>query len=57
VFTAAKRLAAAYAPYRPRGHRMLTDLAHPQLIGYRRPPFWQNWWEFVDVVQGENRPK
>ncbi|WP_428503711.1 ABC transporter substrate-binding protein [Roseateles sp.] len=49
VFAEAKRVAAAYAPYRARGHRLLTDLAQPRLIGYRRPPFWLNWWEYVDI--------
>jgi len=49
VFAEAKRVAAAYAPYRARGHRLLTDLAQPWLIGYRRPPFWLNWWEYVDI--------
>ena len=49
LFTELKRLGAAYAPYRPRGHRIITDLAHGQLIGYRRPQFWLNFWEYVDI--------
>ncbi len=49
LFTELKRLGAAYAPYRPRGHRIITDLAHAQLIGYRRPQFWLNFWEYVDI--------
>lgn len=49
LFTELKRLGAAYAPYRPRGHRIITDLAHAQLLGYRRPQFWLNFWEYVDI--------
>ncbi|MBT9493580.1 MAG: bicyclomycin resistance protein [Paucibacter sp.] len=49
LFTELKRLGAAYAPYRPRGHRIITDLAHAQLRGYRRPLFWLNFWEYVDI--------
>ena len=49
LFTEVKRLATAYMPYKFHGHRMITDLAQPQLIGYRRPIFWQNWWEYVDI--------
>ena len=50
VFLQTKRLAAAYLPYKYRGHRFLTDIAQPQLIGYRRSLFWQNWWEYVDIA-------
>ena len=50
VFLQTKRIATAYMPYKYRGHRFLTDLAQPQLKGYRRPLFWQNWWEYVDIV-------
>jgi hypothetical protein len=28
---------------------MVTDMAHPQLVGYRRPLFWQDWWHVVDI--------
>ncbi|MFY7867645.1 ABC transporter substrate-binding protein [Roseateles sp.] len=49
LFTELKRLGAAYAPYRPRGHRIITDLTQPHLIGYRRPQFWLSFWEYVDI--------
>ena len=39
----------AYAPYRYHVHRMVTDLMHRQVVGYRRPPFWLNWWSTVDI--------
>jgi ABC-type transport system substrate-binding protein len=49
IFDETKRYATAYMPYKYRGHRFLTDIAQPQLIGYRRPQFWLNWWEYVDI--------
>ena len=48
-FTEAKRLATAYMPYKIHGHRIVTDLIAPQLQGYRRPAFGNNWWQYVDV--------
>ena len=48
-FDEAKRLAVAYMPYKPKVHRIHTDLAHPWVIGYRRPLFWQDWWHLVDI--------
>jgi ABC-type transport system substrate-binding protein len=53
LFLQAKRQAVAYAPYKFQMHRILTDLWHPQLVGFRRPVFWQNWWEYVDITAPE----
>jgi ABC-type transport system substrate-binding protein len=44
-----RRLTVAYMPCKYRGHRFITDMAHKEVIGYRRPPLWVNWWEYVDV--------
>ncbi|MEP7281056.1 MAG: ABC transporter substrate-binding protein [Rubrivivax sp.] len=49
LFERAKRLAVAYMPYKPILHRVVTDLAQPALIGYRRPLFWTDWWQWVDM--------
>jgi ABC-type transport system substrate-binding protein len=49
LFDAAKRLAVAYAPYKLHVHPIVTDLAHPWLLGYRRPLFWQDFWQYVDI--------
>jgi ABC-type transport system substrate-binding protein len=49
LFLEAKRLGIAYAPYKTLVHRVVTDLAHAPLIGYRRPLFWQDWWHLVDL--------
>jgi ABC-type transport system substrate-binding protein len=49
LFVEAKKLAAAYMPYRATSHRISTDLVHPWVIGYRRPLFWQEWWHLVDI--------
>jgi ABC-type transport system substrate-binding protein len=49
LFAEAKKIIAAYAPYKHGVHRIVTDLAHPWLIGYRRPPYWLHWWQYVDI--------
>jgi ABC-type transport system substrate-binding protein len=49
LFRDANRILIAYAPYKFHVHRITNDLAHPWLVGYRRPPFWQEWWHNVDV--------
>ena len=46
----AQRLGIAYAPYKTIIHRVVTDLARPTLVGYRRALFWQDWWQMVDIV-------
>ncbi|MEJ6001420.1 ABC transporter substrate-binding protein [Paucibacter soli] len=55
IFLQSKRLATAYMPYKYRGHRYLSDLAHAQLIGYRRHPFKLHWWEFVDIDNAQRQ--
>jgi ABC-type transport system substrate-binding protein len=45
----AKRLSLVYAPYKFHVHRYFNDMAHPWVIGYRRPVFWQEYWQFIDI--------
>jgi ABC-type transport system substrate-binding protein len=49
LFLEAKRLCTAYMPYRYIVHRLGTDVLHPWVHGYRRPVFWNNWYQMVDV--------
>jgi ABC-type transport system substrate-binding protein len=56
LFEEAKRILLAYMPYKFGVHRILTDLAHPWVHGYRRPPYWNTWWHYVDV-DNEQRSK
>jgi ABC-type transport system substrate-binding protein len=53
AFDEATRLFVSYAPYRVGVHRILTDLAYPWLSGYRRPTFWLDWWQYVDIDPAE----
>ncbi|GAA0742593.1 ABC transporter substrate-binding protein [Ideonella azotifigens] len=55
LFREAKRIAIAYAPYKCHLHRYVTDMAHPWIIGYRRPDFWQDWWQYVDVDDSKRK--
>lgn len=49
LFEEAQQLAVAYMPYKFKLNRLTTDMVYPQLIGYRRPVFWQEWWHYVDI--------
>ncbi|WP_284618333.1 ABC transporter substrate-binding protein [Aquabacterium humicola] len=49
LFLEAKRLAAAYMPWKYHVHRLEADLWQPWVIGYRRPLFWNEWWHMVDI--------
>ncbi|MBT9492755.1 MAG: bicyclomycin resistance protein, partial [Paucibacter sp.] len=48
-----KRISAAYLPYKQHSHRILSDLAQAWVQGYRRPLFWQDWWQYVDIDESK----
>jgi ABC-type transport system substrate-binding protein len=39
----------AYMPYKFIAHRVLNDLMHPWVSGYKRHPFMREFWKYVDV--------
>src|SRR3989449_9080 len=43
------KLFFAYAPMRPIAHRVVTGLAHPWVIGYRRNPVTREFWKYLDI--------
>ena len=43
------KLLFAYAPLRPVAHRIITGLAQPWLIGYRRNPVKREFWKYLDI--------
>lgn len=45
----ANKLLTAYMPQRYTVHRIATDLTQPWLLGYRRPVFGNQWWQYVDI--------
>ena len=49
LFDQAQKLALAYMPYKFKLNRLSIDMTYPQLIGYRHPVFWQDWWQYVDI--------
>jgi len=49
LFDEARKLSVAYMPYKPHVHRIVTDMAQPWVIGYRRSLFWWDWWQMVDI--------
>jgi ABC-type transport system substrate-binding protein len=49
LFLRAKLLSVAYMPYKIHVHRIVTDMAHPRVVGYRRPVFWNDLWHYIDI--------
>ena len=45
----AATLLVAYMPYKAHAHRLATDLAAPELVGYWRHPFMAENWQFLDL--------
>jgi hypothetical protein len=55
AFLEAKRLTAAWMPYKLRTHPVQVTLLQPGVVGFRRPLFWPNWFEFVDIESASRR--
>ena len=53
LFDEAKRISVAYMPYKVHVHPIVTDLTQPWLVGYRRPLFWQDYWQYVDIDESK----
>jgi len=49
TFREIERFALAYMPYKFTLTRVSLDMTQPQLVGYRRPVFWKDWWQYVDI--------
>ena len=49
AFHEAEKIALAYMPYKFTLNRLSLDMTQPQLIGYRRPVFWLDFWQYVDI--------
>src|SRR5438445_556584 len=43
------KLFFAYAPLKPLAHRIITGLAHPWVVGYRRNPVMREFWKYLDI--------
>jgi ABC-type transport system substrate-binding protein len=51
------RLVVAYAPWKVNTHRVLTDLWHPWVIGFRRQPVQSDmFWKYIDIDNAK-RPR
>lgn len=53
VMQQAAKILVAYMPYKFSTHRILTDMMHPWLIGYRRSAFAREFWKYVDIDQSK----
>ncbi|MBL8324914.1 MAG: bicyclomycin resistance protein [Rubrivivax sp.] len=52
LFAEAVKLAVAYMPYKFQVHRLVADMMHANVFGYRRPAYWNGWWHFIDLAPG-----
>ena len=57
LFEQAQKIALAYMPYKFKLNRLSTDMSYPQLIGYRHPVFWQEFWHYVDIDDSLRPPR
>ena len=42
-------MGVADIPYKVTGHRILTDVLHRWVLGYRRHPFLRDSWRYLDI--------
>jgi ABC-type transport system substrate-binding protein len=52
AFREAERIGLAYMPYKYVLNRVSLDMTQRRVVGYRRPVFWLNWWQYVDIDDG-----
>ena len=53
IYQEMTKLVVAYAPWKINVHRVLTDMWHPWVQGYRRPLVQStNFWPYLDIDQG-----
>jgi len=57
LFLEAKRYAVAYMPYKVHVHQVVTDLTQPWLLGYKRPLFWLDFWQYLDIDEAKRPVK
>jgi hypothetical protein len=49
LFLQAKRIQTAYMPMKTHVHRIVNDMAYAHVIGYRRPLFRTEFWQYIDI--------
>ena len=49
LFLQAKRIQVAQMPLKTHVHRIVSDIAQPWVVGFRRPMFRYEFWQFIDV--------
>ena len=49
LFREAARIQVAYMPMKVHVHRIVNDMAHPWVVGYRRPLFRNEFWHLIDI--------
>ncbi len=52
----AQKIVDAYAPHRYTVHGIANDLTQPWLVGYRRTPYANRWWLYMDIDPAKRPP-
>ena len=45
----AQKIVLAYAPHKYNVHRIITDLTYPWVLGFRRPLYGNQFWQYIDI--------
>jgi ABC-type transport system substrate-binding protein len=53
----AQAIVTAYAPLKYNVHRIINELTQPWLVGYRRPSFGNQFWQYVDIDESQRKPR
>jgi ABC-type transport system substrate-binding protein len=51
-----QKIVDAFAPHKYTVHRIVNDLTQPWLVGYRRPLYGNQFWQYVDVDPARRPP-
>jgi ABC-type transport system substrate-binding protein len=52
----AQRIVIALAPQKYKVHRIVNDLTQPWVVGYRRPLYGRQFWQYIDIDESK-RPR
>jgi ABC-type transport system substrate-binding protein len=56
IYQEMTKLVVAYAPWKVHVHRIVTDMWHPWVLGFRRPLVQSNtFWKYLDIDLDKSR--
>jgi len=52
----AQRIVIALAPQKYKVHRIVNDMTQPWVVGYKRPLYGRQFWEYIDIDASKRQP-